>query len=158
MLLLTGRRHPTPWAFVYSSRTRSHRERGGYALTAAIASVSGQRRGGIPILVCKRFAGLDREQPHGPPWCYISPHPIINAHFHFHFPCLLASSSGVVGAMHFGSALKHEEYLAAKKIVGDKRASPRKVADASAVVARLDQEKAENMAANGTTIFPVNSR
>lgn len=60
--------------------------------------------------------------------------------------------------MQFGNALKYEEYLAAKKIVGDKKASPREVAEASAVVARLDQEKAENMAANGTTIFPVNSR
>lgn len=154
LLLLTGLRHPTPRAFVYSLRTRSHRERGVYALVAAIASVSGQRQGRIPILVCKRFAGLDHEQPYGPPWCYISPHPSINAHF----PCLLASSTGVVGAMQFGNAPKYEEYLAAQRTVGDKKASPREVADASAVVARLDQEKAENMAANGTTIFPACSR
>lgn len=57
--------------------------------------------------------------------------------------------------MHFGSVRKYEEYSAAKKTMGDYKASSDQVAEASAVVARLDQEKKENMAANGTAIFPA---
>lgn len=100
----------------------------------------------------KHIASLDHEQPHGPPFFVLSP---ASLKHHAQFLCLLASSTGVVGAMHFGSLIRYEEYTAAQRTSRDSKAPPDEVAKAKAVVARLEQEKKQNMAANGTTIFPA---
>lgn len=61
--------------------------------------------------------------------------------------------------MHFGNAAKYAEYLAAVEKSRDGKATEAERETATALVARLEQEKKENLSAQGThgisCLFPL---
>lgn len=96
------------------------------------------------------IANLDHEQPHGPPFFALPP---ASSMYHAHFLRLLASSTGAVGAMHFGSLDKFEEFNAAKKTIADENATQTEREEASALVATLERQMKERLSAQGMILF-----